>query len=60
MNSESPAEARWAAMEESYTRLRRVDPAGWREYLAELREWENLGTAPDTSAALEYPEYNGG
>jgi len=52
------SEVQWAAIEESYTRLQREDPAGWQEYLAELREWETGTREPDTAAAAEWPEYN--
>jgi len=52
------SEVRWAAIEESYARLQREDPAGWQEYLDELRVWETGTGEPDRSAALEWPEYN--
>jgi hypothetical protein len=41
-------------------RMRREDPAAWREYVSELRAFE-AGTAPDglTPAASDWPEYNG-
>ena len=51
------AEHEWAEIEESYTRLRRENPAAWHEYLRELSDWE-LGGEPDTTAAEEWPEYN--
>jgi hypothetical protein len=50
------AEHRWAEIEAAYERIQRVDPDGWREYLAEL----SAVTAgePDVDAAEEWPEYN--
>jgi len=52
------SELQWAAIEESYARLQREDPAGWQEYLGELRAWETGALEPDTAAAAEWPEYN--
>jgi hypothetical protein len=40
-------------------RMRREDPAAWREYVSELGAFED-GTASDglTAAASDWPEYN--
>jgi hypothetical protein len=42
-------------------RMQREDPQAWRDYLSELREFED-GTARDglSDAATEWPEYNEG
>ena len=50
-------EQEWADIEAAYARLQREDPAGWREYLDELAEWE-AADDPDETAAEEWPEYN--
>lgn len=47
----------WERIEAGYESFQRDDPNGWREYLAELAEWEAFGD-PDPSAASEWPEYN--
>jgi hypothetical protein len=50
------AEQRLAAIETSYRRLQREDPAGWQEYLAELGEL--TAGEPDATVGEEWPEYN--
>ena len=50
------AEERSTAIETSYWRLQREDPAGWQEYLAELGEL--TAGEPDATAGEEWPEYN--
>jgi hypothetical protein len=47
----------WAEIESAYERLRRDDPAGWAEYLAELSQWDEVSADPG-GAADEWPEYN--
>jgi hypothetical protein len=51
-------EQRWTEIEAAYHRLRTQDPEGWREYLAELAEWDIAGAEPDPAAAEEWPDYN--
>lgn len=51
-------EQRWTEIETAYERVRTQDPDGWREYLAELAEWDTAGTEPDPAAAEEWPDYN--
>ena len=50
------AEERLTAIETSYRRLQREDPAGWQEYLAELGDL--TAGEPDATAGEEWPEYN--
>ena len=50
------AEQRWTEIESAYERLQHEDPEGWRDYLGELAEVN--ADEPDTTAALEWPEYN--
>ena len=52
------SEVRWSAIEDAYARMQREDPRGWREYLAELHEWDAGTAGSDTAAASEWPEYN--
>jgi hypothetical protein len=51
-------EQRWTEIEGAYDRLRTQDPERWREYLAELAEWDTVGAEPDPAAAEEWPDYN--
>jgi hypothetical protein len=55
--SELESRQRWAIIEASYERLRREDPDGWAEYVAELRAWDETPADPPDAAA-EWPEYN--
>jgi predicted DNA-binding protein len=57
ISSELEEQQRWVMIEESYERLRREDPDGWAEYLAELRTWDSVSADPGNAAA-EWPEYN--
>ena len=50
------SEERLTAIETSYRRLQREDPAGWQEYLAELGDL--TAGEPDATAGEEWPEYN--
>ncbi|SNQ48373.1 conserved hypothetical protein [Frankia canadensis] len=52
------AEQHWAAIEESYARIQREDPDGWREYLDELDSWDAATAGTDSSASSEWPEFN--
>jgi hypothetical protein len=51
-------EQRWTEIGDAYERLRRDEPEGWQEYLDELDSWQEGSTAPDDSAASEWPEYH--
>lgn len=51
-------EQHWTDVEASYARLRAGDPAGWTEYLDELRTWDAGTGSPDTAAAQEWPEFS--
>jgi predicted transcriptional regulator len=55
--SELESRQRWVMIHDSYERLRRDDPEGWAEYVAELRAWDET-TADPGDAAGEWPEYN--
>ena len=55
--SELETRQRWVMIEESYARLRREDPGGWNDYLAELQAWDAT-TSDIGDAAAEWPEYN--
>jgi hypothetical protein len=57
VSSELEEQQRWVLIEASYERLRREDPDGWAEYLAELRTWDSVSADPGNAAA-EWPEYN--
>jgi antitoxin MazE7 len=57
VSSELEEQLRWTLIEESYERLRREDPDGWAEYLAELHTWDSANEDPGNAAA-EWPEYN--
>jgi hypothetical protein len=47
----------WAEIESAYQRLKREDPEGWAEYLAELSQWDTASADPG-DAVEEWPEYN--
>lgn len=51
-------EQRWIEIEAAYQRVQREDPAGWREYLAELDDWDAGLTESDAAASREWPDYN--
>ena len=55
--SELQARQEWAIIEASYERLKREDPQGWAEYIADLETWESVAGELD-DAAREWPEYN--
>jgi hypothetical protein len=57
VSSELEEQQRWVLIEASYERLRREDPDGWAEYLAELRTWDSVSADPGNAAA-DWPEYN--
>jgi hypothetical protein len=57
VSSELEEQQRWVLIEASYERLRREDPDGWAEYLAELRTWDSVSADPGNASA-EWPEYN--
>ena len=42
----------------AYARLRREDPEGWQEYLAEVAEWDVTAGDGLPDARDEYSEYN--
>lgn len=50
-------EQHWSEIEAAHRRMQRDDPGAWSEYIAELAEI--TAGHPDTSAAEEWPEYNG-
>jgi hypothetical protein len=50
-------EQHWAEIEAAHRRLQYDGPARWGEYIAELAEV--TAGEPDSSAAEEWPEYNG-
>lgn len=47
----------WSEVESAHRGMQRDDPGAWSEYIAELAEV--TAGEPDTSAAEEWPEYNG-
>ena len=51
-------EQHWTDIEASYARLRAEDPAGWTEYLDELRTWDAGTGSSDAAAAQEWPEFS--
>lgn len=55
--SELEVRQEWAVIEASYERLRREDPSGWADYIAELEAWDSV-TSELGDAADEWPEYN--
>lgn len=55
--SELEAQQQWAVIEASYEHLKREDPDGWAEYVAELTAWDAVTSDPGDATA-EWPEYN--
>jgi antitoxin MazE7 len=50
-------EQEWVEIETGYRRVQQEDPAGWDQYLAELRSWDAVAGDPG-DAATEWPEFN--
>jgi predicted transcriptional regulator len=50
-------EQHWSEIEAAHRRMQLEDPGAWGEYISELTEVTT--GEPDTSAAEEWPEYNG-